>query len=316
MKLFGWKTVSGFFLAAILSAPAYGTRTTLPGTLNYVEGTAQIGSQSLSSQSVGTTTLQTDQTISTGVGRAEVLLTPGVFLRLDQNASVKMISPSLTHTQVGLDKGRVAVEVEEIHKQNDIEVLVGGATAQLLKNGLYEFDADNGNVRVFEGKATIHEQDRSINLKGGRELGLKSDNPFKAQKFDKKQAGDDFYSWSSLRSQYEAEANVDAAVLVPGGYGSGWFWDPYYSAYTFIPGNGIFYSPFGYGFYSPYYFGIPYRFYGRGYYGHDFYGHTHYGYGHGGEIHGPAVHPGSGFHGGSGGFHGGGGGLHGGGGHR
>jgi hypothetical protein len=313
MKLFGLKTVSGFFLAAILSAPAFGTRTALPGTLNYVEGTAQIGSQSLNGQSVGTTALQAGQTISTGTGRAEVLLTPGVFVRLDQNASLKMISPSLTHTKVELEKGRAAVEIDEIHTQNDIEVLAGGATAKLLKNGLYEFDADNPDVRVFDGKATIYEQDKSIDLKGGRELSLKSDAPFKAQKFDKKHAGDDFYSWSSLRSQYEAEANADAAVLVPTGYGSGWFWDPYFSAYTFIPGNGIFYSPFGYGFSSPYYFGAPYRFYGGGYYrggyyGHDIDAHSRYGYihDHDGGFHGSGMHSGSGFHDG-GGFHGGGG---------
>ena len=28
-------------------------------------------------------------------------------------------------------------------------------------------------------------------------------------------------------------------------------WDPWFSCYTFIPGDGIFYSPFGWGFYSP-----------------------------------------------------------------
>ena len=45
-----------------------------------------------------------------------------------------------------------------------------------------------------------------------------------------------------------------------GGWG-GWYWDPWFSAFTFMPAGGIFYSPFGWGFYSP---GLVYRapFYG------------------------------------------------------
>ena len=32
--------------------------------------------------------------------------------------------------------------------------------------------------------------------------------------------------------------------------GAGWYWNPWFSAYTFLLGDGIFYSPFGWGFYS------------------------------------------------------------------
>ena len=39
-------------------------------------------------------------------GRAEILLTPGVFLRLGDNSSVKMISSSLTETQAALTRGQ------------------------------------------------------------------------------------------------------------------------------------------------------------------------------------------------------------------
>ena len=272
MKLSRWKAIAGFFLAAVLTAPAFGATTALPGTLNYVEGQAQIGSQDLSAKSIGSADLQPGQTITTGNGRAEILLTPGVFLRLDDNSAAKMISPSLTNTEVALNKGRASLEVAEIHKQNAIKIAEEGATTQVLKNGLYEFDADQGNVQVFDGKSKVQAADKSINLKGGRELSLNS-TPLKAHKFDKKKAENDFYNWSDLRSQYEAEANVDAAGIVPSGYaGPGWWWDPWFSAYTFVPGDGIFYSPFGWGFYSPafinyapFYYGRPYGYYGHGY---------------------------------------------------
>jgi hypothetical protein len=185
-----------------------------------------------------------------------------------------MISPSLTNTEIELDKGRATLEVAEIHKQNNIKIDEDGATTQLLKKGLYEFDANNGTIQVFDGKAQVQDDDKSVDVKGGRELSLNADQPLKPQKFDKKKSQDDFYSWNALRSQYEAEANVQVAPYVPAGFGGpGWFWDPWFSAYTFVPGNGIFYSPFGWGFYSPawisyapVWYGVPYHYYG---------GHSH-----------------------------------------
>lgn len=96
----------------------------------------------------------------------------------------------------------------------------------------------------------------------------------KAQEFNKKADEDDFYRWSSLRSSYQAEANADVAwryaeTYSPGfWYGAGWYWDPWFDAYTFLPANGLFYSPFGWGFYSPFYvYGVPYFRYGH-YYRH------------------------------------------------
>lgn len=265
MKLLGMKTIAVLFLAAGLGMPVFGVNPALPGTINYVEGKAQIGPEVLNSKSVGSADLEVGQTVSTDKGRAELLLTPGVFLRLDDNTSAKMISPSLTDTRVEIDKGRAMVEVAELHKQNNIEIAEGGINTRLLKNGVYEFDADKAQVKVFDGKAQVEDQDKSIELKGGREFALNSDTPLKAQKFDKKQSEDDFYNWNSLRSEYESEANVQTAALVPSGFvGPGWWWDPYFSAYTFIPGNGYFFSPFGWGFYSPawapYDYGVPYRY--------------------------------------------------------
>ena len=95
----------------------------------------------------------------------------------------------------------------------------------------------------------------------------------KAKKFDKKMAeGEDLYRWTSLRSSYLAEANVNAAYTYVGGgfgwFGDGWYWDPWFNAFTFIPGDGIFYSPFGWGFYSPGFVYAAPVFYGGSYYRH------------------------------------------------
>ena len=176
MRLSGIKLIASFFLAAVLSAPAWGATPALPGTLNYVEGQASIGDQTLNAKSVGSVDLQAGQTISTGTGKAEVLLTPGVFFRLGDDSAATLVSPSLTNTEIALSKGHAMVEVDDIHKDNVLRVQQNGATTQLLKTGIYEFDAANGAVRVYKGEALVQDGDRQVNVKGGHQLAVATEN--------------------------------------------------------------------------------------------------------------------------------------------
>jgi len=89
--------------------------------------------------------------------------------------------------------------------------------------------------------------------KGGHELTLNQDSA-KPRSFDKTayESGD-LYRWSSLRSAYLAKQTSISRTLRCRRrlrlrmYGAGWYWDPWFGSYTFIPGDGIFYSPFGWG---------------------------------------------------------------------
>jgi len=273
--------IASVFLAAALSVPAWGADSAhpgnakanpaRPGSLNYVEGQASIEGQSLGPEAIGKSELNPGQSLETGVGKAELLLTPGVFFRLGDNSSVTMISPSLTDTELRLDKGEAAVEVAELHPENNVVIAEDGAKVRLAKTGLYDFDADHDLVRVYQGQANVEVNGRNIEVKKEHQLAFNAGGPMKPEKFDKEQVQDDLYRWSSLRSSYLAEANVDRAQVYQMGnwYGAGWDWDPYYSCYTFIPGDGIFYSPFGWGFYSPFDVGFaPIFFFGH--FDHDF----------------------------------------------
>ena len=277
-------------LPALVASNAWcdAPRPALPGSVNYVEGQATIGAQTLSEASVGAVELGKDQTLTTRAGKAEILLTPGVFLRLADNSSLKMISPALANTEVSLERGRALVEAIDIHKENDIRVDLAGASVRILKSGLYDFDADHGQVRVFKGEAQVRSRDQEIKLKGSHTVALAAGVPLKAQGFESRQYQDEFYRWSALRSGYMSEAAIDAARYYvspgpgwygPGWVGWGWYWNPWFSAYTFVPPNGIFWSPFGWGFYSAIYvYRSPYFFGPR--YPHAF-GDFHGPYGHG-----------------------------------
>jgi FecR protein len=265
MRLARWQAMAGsLLLAALLSLPALSAdrdsrRTAAPGTLNYVEGQASIGDATLDTKAVGNTDLQNGEILETGNGKAEILLTPGVYLRLGSNSSVKMVSNSLTYTQLSVNQGEAMLEVDRIYPENNIQISQPGADTRVVKTGLYDFDATAQQIRVFDGKAVVSADDRNTTLKKGHELAL-NDAKVKARDFDKKEVtqNSDLYRWSSLRSEYLAEANVDAArtYFVNGGYGPGWwgpgwYWDPFFAGYTFLPGSGFFYNPFGWGFYSP-----------------------------------------------------------------
>jgi hypothetical protein len=273
----------------------------VPGTVNYVEGSASINGRALNQQSVGYAQLQPGQVLQTANGRAELLLTPGVFLRVGENSAVRMISPNLLNTQIALDRGRADIEVDEIHPRNDIQVSEGSANTRLLKDGLYAFDADKGTVRVFKGEATLLEQTGSgqklVKVKGDHQVGLAGNEVVQAVSFDRNQAEDPLYNWSSLRSQYLAEANLTLASQYAG-YGvmaPGWYWDAGFWGYTWLPGDGLLWSPFGWGFYSPRYifYGGPIFYGGRAYAGRSYAQFS------GGGFSGEGAHAmGGGFHGG------------------
>lgn len=289
MKRFQKQGLASLFLAALLSVPAWATRTmpnassnsAVPGTVNYVEGQANVANQALDQKSVGKTVLDDGQTLDTLKGKVEVLLTPGVFLRIGNNSSVTMLSNGLTNTELRLDQGHAIIEVDDIYKQNDIRVIEGNVVARVVKPGLYDFNLRQGELRVFDGEAQVCDGDKQVSVKGGHELAIaNTDARVKAVSFNKKEyESGDLYNWSSLRSDYVAEANVDEARIVYadgwwgpgfwgpglGFWGAGWAWDPWFGAYTFMPWGGIYYSPFGWGFYSP---GLVYRapFYGGHFY--------------------------------------------------
>ena len=208
-----------------------------------------------------------------------------------------MISSGLADTRVELLRGAAMLEVDEIYKETTLSIEVDGANAKIEKKGLYAFNADRPAVRVLDGKANVNEGDTHVTLKKGREVLLASVQPLTVRKANQDALESDaLYRWSNVRSEYAAQANINVArrVAVYGGwYGPGWYWDPYWNIYSFVPTNGILSGPFGWGFYSPGFgFGHPGRFahslglghagsfaHGRGL-GHSGFGHGHMG-GHG-----------------------------------
>ncbi|HVW83373.1 MAG TPA: FecR domain-containing protein [Bryobacteraceae bacterium] len=322
--------VVGLTGASLFVPGAQAARTAVPGTVNYVEGKVFIDGNPLSTQQNGQAALQADQSLTVENGKAEVLLSPGAFLRVGSNSEVRMVAPELANPKVEVVRGEAMVEVDQKPKQARLDILERGADASLLKEGLYKFDADEATVAVIDGKVQLDDNGSSKKFGKGKEVTL-TGAELKPVKFDRK-AEDELYRWSDVRSGYLAEANEAAArsVYVSGGWdgwGPGWFWNPYFSTWSWMPGDGFFWSPFGYPFYSPGYV-IYAPTYGPRYYRGGAAIVPPRGRGLPGRAAGPAFRspafraPGAGFRGpamgmrGGGGFHSMGGGVHGMGGRR
>lgn len=199
-------------------------------------------------------------TLSTTEGRAEILLSPGVSLRLGEDAAFTMIDSALSNTQVELKQGAAVVEVLELVKDNVVSMTVGQATIQFRRAGTYKIHAsDQREIMVYDGQADVTIAGQTKSAKKGNVVSL--ENVTVARKFDTEK-GDALLRWSMRRSGYMAMANVSAAsaantsgnsMYSTGGRGmGGWYWNPYYMMYTYLPYSGMFCNNYiGSCFYSP-----------------------------------------------------------------
>jgi hypothetical protein len=248
------------------------------GTLHYFEGDVSIDGAPVQAKIGRFPEVKEQGVLSTALGRAEVLLTPGVFLRLGENSSIKMLDNRLVSTRVDVLSGNVILESDDPQldvKDSPVVVLYKGYEIRMQKHGLAELNTNPGQLKVFKGEALVElaagtgVNNRAV-VKEGREL------PFSAalltEKFDDK-VGDELYLWARDRSQVLSAANMSSArsLSSAAGYGSlsgygfgtgglgsgmgawngGWYFNSYMNMYTYVPLYGTLWSPFGYGFFSP-----------------------------------------------------------------
>jgi hypothetical protein len=276
MKPLGLAALCIALLAAlVLPASAQPVISAKSGLLSYVEGQVVLNDQPVEFSTTHFADVKENSVVKTGDGRAEVLLTPGVTLRMGENSSLRMISNRLVDTRVELITGSVVVEADMIAKETNVTVVVGQGAVELPKAGLYRFNAEPAQIKVFKGDAEVEVAGQTKAVSGGHALGLATETA-SIEKFDTEDT-DDLDRWSHRRGSYLAAANISAArtLLSSGGgpstwgygmgggpsmwgYGMGgvcspvWGYNSYYGMMTFIPCTGSLWSPYGYRFWSPY----------------------------------------------------------------
>jgi hypothetical protein len=256
------------------------------GLIHYVEGQVYLGDQLVETKFGVFPEVKENQQLKTEEGRAEVLLTPGVFLRLGENSSFRMLTNRLIDTRLEFLSGAAVVEAEDIGRDNSVTVVSGDATVHPIKKGVYRLDSATNELRVYDGLAEVTADGQTVEVKDGHSIAL---DTLAVRKFDKT-VTDALNRWSERRDGYVSMANVEAAntlrtSLFNGGnlFSSGWYFSPLFGMYTFVPGMGGIYNTYGNPFFSPFDVYMASGFYYPGYgFGNGFgygYGNGYGGYG-------------------------------------
>jgi hypothetical protein len=204
--------------------------------------------------------------IETGAqGHAELLLTPGSFLRVGSDSTVIFDSVELSHVAVRLVDGTALIEVAEIDKHAPISVTSGNLRSLIASRGVYRFSGNTASV--VEGKLRIVDAHRTV--KKGHQITSAVDG-YIANSFSDT-PNDDLDRWSQNRSAALANANAMAYHDQSTGLYSSLSYDPYWNIYgsrsswiyssllggfTFIPRGG-YRSYYGYSFVPISSFGPP-----------------------------------------------------------
>lgn len=245
--------------AAVTLAPAQtSVISAKAGLVHYTEGSVFLDQIEVVQQNAKFAEMKKDSVLRTGEGRAEVLLAPGSFVRLPEQAGIKMIDTSLVAPRLEILDGSVMIEAAELDKTMSITVAAGASSLTIRKSGIYRIDMKPApSVRVFEGELLVENSGKSVNVKEGRQLALNTGGEFLLAKFDNS-VGDELYRWSKRRSGYVSMANVAIANRMytrgdmwMNGMNAGWFFNPYFGMFTCVPMNGFWRSPFGGRFFSP-----------------------------------------------------------------
>lgn len=206
--------------------------------------------------------LELGDKVSTGTsGKAEILLNPGSYLRLGENAEFEFLTTSLEDLRLKLTRGSA---IFEVFASNEFKVQINTPNNKIffIETGVYRIDIFGGNetVSVWKGRANIGEYDAKV-VKGGKRAVISS-RKISVNKFKRNQL-DALGQWSEARAELIAKANdklQEASLrrsLLDSYRQNGWnlndsfglwVYNPYIGAYCFVPFGSRWRSPYGYGF--------------------------------------------------------------------
>jgi len=223
-----------------------------------------------------TAVLTPGEALASGNRTATTQPVQGLYLRVGQHSVVREISSTPQRTELRVERGLANVNVHDPAHDSLILVDLPGGQTQLLKNGLYTFNADTNTVRVLKGEAYAFPGQIASATPNGKPIKVKENHAV------------DFVG-SNIRST-EFEPYEARADLIPTPYDNARNSDRGYGAYGYGPyGDGFAYGYpyYAYGYGYPWGWGYPYGGYGYPYgigLGFGYYGGFHGGGFHGGWL--------------------------------
>ncbi|HLG96237.1 MAG TPA: hypothetical protein VKX49_07995 [Bryobacteraceae bacterium] len=148
------------------------------------------------------------QELRTQDGRAELMLTPGVFLRVGDNSAVQMIANHLADTRVRLIDGTAIVDALNASPKTSVTILYGDYQVQVGPDGRYRFNAGSAELRVEDGKAQVVHNGDSLTVDAGHVVALTGGLNARMMNGT---ARDKLDNWDQVRTDSLAQSNQEAA---------------------------------------------------------------------------------------------------------
>jgi hypothetical protein len=202
----------GTAIVLALSADAQSVISTHSGVIHFFEGTVYLGDQPLEPHLGRFPTVPQDAELRTAEGRAEVLLTPGVFLRMGERSAIRMLANDLADTRVELESGSAIVDSAEPNSGTSVTLIYKTWRIHFLQKGIYRIDSDPPRVAVREGEAEVFaaSNPRPVSVERGMTL------PFASVLVPEQASGrlgDAFSDWATGRGQSISADNAITAQI-------------------------------------------------------------------------------------------------------
>jgi hypothetical protein len=146
--------------------------------------------------------------LRTESGRAEVLLTPGVFLRVGPESAFRMISNRLSDTRLEFLRGSAVVESGAASPNTSVTILFSDYQVHIRQQGRYRFDSEPPELTVESGEAEVFLGAGSVSVQAGYLVSLSGQVVI--PKLANERA-DALESWNKMRNNSISEDNLAAA---------------------------------------------------------------------------------------------------------
>jgi len=125
------------------------------GVVHFFEGAVYVGDQPLEPHPGKFPSVPQGAELRTAEGRAEVLLTPGVFIRVGARSTIRMVSNQLSDTRVELLAGSAIVDSAGLGPGTSVTLLFRNWSVHSSEQGAYRIDADPPHLWVFQCRVEV-----------------------------------------------------------------------------------------------------------------------------------------------------------------
>ena len=203
----GWFLSPVFVSFLTVSAYAQPVVSARAGLIQFADGVVFLDSDVLRTSPGRFQQMKEGSELRTLTGHAELILTPGVFLRMGDESAIRMMANDLADTRVRFVTGSVIVDATSLAPKTSVTIIKGDYQIQLLDEGRYRFNSQPAELRVESGKAVVLFEGKSL------EVTAKHISPLSGQltaKLDDGGIKDALEHWDQTRSDSVAQSNQQA----------------------------------------------------------------------------------------------------------